>query len=84
MALRNLRRLHLGYRDVEGRYSQRDIRPLALSFFGPVWLLAAWCDLRQDFRTFRLDRIEQLVVLDDKFRPERGKTIQDYLKNQDR
>jgi predicted DNA-binding transcriptional regulator YafY len=57
--------------------------PLALSFYGPSWLLAAWCELRQDFRSFRLDRMAQLDVLDERFRPERGKTIHDFLKRGD-
>ncbi len=59
------------------------MRPLALSFYGPVWLLAGWCELRQDFRSFRLDRMSELAVLDERFRPERGKTIQDFLKRDD-
>jgi predicted DNA-binding transcriptional regulator YafY len=59
------------------------VRPLALSFYGPVWLLAAWCELRQDFRSFRLDRMAELDVLDERFPPERGKTLQDFLKRND-
>ena len=60
--------------------SERTVRPLSLAFFGPVWLLAAWCELRNDFRTFRLDRIEKFSVTSDRFRPERGKTLQDFLR----
>jgi predicted DNA-binding transcriptional regulator YafY len=48
-----------------------------------VWLLVAWCELRQDFRSFRLDRVSQLDVLDERFRPERGKTLHDFLKRDD-
>ena len=56
------------------------MRPLGLAFYGPAWLLASWCELRQDFRSFRLDRMSHLEVLPDSFRPEPGKTIQDFLK----
>jgi len=79
-ALRRRHKVHFHYRDGEERSSARTVRPLALSFYGPAWLLAAWCELREDFRSFRLDRMAQLEVLDEAFRPERGKTIQDFLK----
>jgi predicted DNA-binding transcriptional regulator YafY len=51
-----------------------------LSFYGPAWLLAAWCELRSDFRSFRLDRMAGLEILGERFRPEPGKTIQDFLR----
>lgn len=54
--------------------------PLALFFYGWVWLLAAWCELRQDLRSFRLDRMARLDLLDGRFRLEPGKTIQDFVK----
>jgi predicted DNA-binding transcriptional regulator YafY len=79
-ALRRRRKVHLHYRDGEERISERTVRPLALSFYGPVWLLASWCELRTDFRSFRLDRMTRLEVLDEAFHPERGKTIHDFLK----
>ena len=82
-ALRRRFKVHFCYRDGEERQSARTVRPLALSFYGPVWLLAAWCELRQDFRSFRLDRISELDVLDERFPPERGKTLQDFLKRND-
>jgi predicted DNA-binding transcriptional regulator YafY len=82
-ALRQRRKVHLRYRDGEDRVTARAVRPLALFFYGPVWLLAAWCELRQDFRSFRLDRMAQLEVTDEAFRLERGKTIHDFLKRND-
>lgn len=82
-ALRQRRKVHFCYRDGDNRVTERAVRPLALSFYGPVWLLAAWCELRQDFRSFRLDRISQLEVLDERFPPERGRTLHDYLKRDD-
>ena len=82
-ALRRRLKVHFCYRDGEERQSARTVRPLALSFYGPSWLLAAWCELRQDFRSFRLDRISELDVLDERFRLEPGKTIQDFLKRND-
>lgn len=50
-------RLRLSYVDEAGAPTQRDVRPLGLVFCGKVWTLIAWCDLRDDFRMFRVDRI---------------------------
>lgn len=66
------------YAREDGQTSRRRIRPLALVFFGPVWLLLGWCEMREDFRNFRLDRIQSLEILSDRFRDEKGKRIQDY------
>ena len=68
------------YRDLKDRDTERTVRPLALAFYGPIWLLASWCELRQDCRSFRFDRISELTVLHETFPAERGKTIQDFLK----
>jgi predicted DNA-binding transcriptional regulator YafY len=68
------------YQDLKDRDSERTVRPLALAFYGPIWLLASWCELRQDFRSFRFDRISELTILNETFPAERGKTIQDFLK----
>ena len=69
-ALRARRKVHFRYRDLKDRTTERSVRPLALSFYGPIWLLSGWCELRQDFRSFRLDRVAGLEVLDETFRPE--------------
>lgn len=54
--------LTLGYRDEAGKVSERSVWPLGLVFWGRVWTLVAWCELRQDYRMFRLDRIQSLQV----------------------
>jgi len=51
------RRLDLVYRDAEGQTTTRTVRPLGIWFWGKVWTLVAWCELRDDFRMFRVDRI---------------------------
>ena len=45
-----------------------------------MWTLSAWCELRNDFRGFRIDRIVGLVVLEEQFRQEPGKTLADLLR----
>lgn len=57
-AIRDRRRLRLDYRDVHGAATERVVWPVALAFFESTRILAAWCELRDDFRHFRLDRIQ--------------------------
>ena len=70
--------LTLDYRDEAGRTSVRDIRPLGLWFWGKVWTLIAWCEIRDDFRAFRIDRITALARAGRGFRPEPGKRLTDF------
>ena len=50
-------KLHLHYTDKKGRSTKRTIWPVELTFLDTAEMLAAWCETRQDFRHFRLDRI---------------------------
>jgi predicted DNA-binding transcriptional regulator YafY len=70
-------KLRISYRDLKDATSERTLWPLGCFFWGQVWTLAAWCETRQDFRSFRVDRIEALTVLDERFRDEPGKTLAD-------
>jgi predicted DNA-binding transcriptional regulator YafY len=72
--------LTLDYRDELGRSTIRDVRPLGLWFWGKVWTLIAWCEMRDDFRTFRIDRIAGLSLPGRTFRPERGKQLADFYR----
>jgi predicted DNA-binding transcriptional regulator YafY len=78
-AVRSRLKLDFSYTDAAGEATRRTVRPLLLSFLGPIWTMTAWCELRQDFRTFRVDRILDLTVTGDKFRPEPGRTLPDFL-----
>lgn len=74
------RKIAIDYRREDGEASRRILRPLGAFFWGKVWTLAAWCELRDDFRNFRLDRMQNVTVLDDRFEEEPGKTLRDYLR----
>jgi predicted DNA-binding transcriptional regulator YafY len=74
------RKTWMAYRDAEESATERVVRPLALSFFGYTWMVTAWCELRRDFRSFRLDRVADVRVLDERFEDEPGKRIEDYFK----
>jgi len=56
-------RVRIAYEDEAGHTTERVVRPLGLWFWGKVWTLVAWCELRNDFRMFRLDRIAEIEVL---------------------
>ncbi len=73
LALRDRRRVHISYADGEGAPSERVIWPLGLFWFGPAWSVGAWCELREGFRVFRLDRVRAATMLDDQYpdRPDR-------------
>ena len=79
VAINHRYRLFLDYRDAEGEATERIIWPLALEYWGYTWTLGGWCELRQAFRNFRLDRIETLSTLSSTFPDESGKRLQDYL-----
>jgi len=79
-AIREQRKVRMHYVDLKGRESDRVVRPLALFFWGPKATLGAFCELREDFRSFRPDRIETLEVLPESFVAEPGRTLQDYLR----
>ncbi len=78
-AIRDRRMLDILYEDEAGQRTERRVRPLGLLFYGPKWLLAAWCELRQDFRSFRIDRIAAVQSSGERFRADPGRTLADFL-----
>jgi predicted DNA-binding transcriptional regulator YafY len=56
------------------------VRPLGCFFRDAVWTLASWCETREGFRSFRVDRIERVDVLDQRLRDEPGKTLADLFR----
>jgi predicted DNA-binding transcriptional regulator YafY len=79
-AVQSHHKLSMDYRDVAGAPSQRVVRPLGCFYWGKVWTFSAWCELRGDFRDFRLDRIDTIEVLPERFRDEPGKTLAEMLR----
>ncbi|RSD29759.1 helix-turn-helix transcriptional regulator [Vibrio pectenicida] len=59
--------------------SQRTVQPLGLVFWGNSWTLVAWCDLRGEYRQFRLDRIENCFVLDETYETTESKNLEHYI-----
>lgn len=77
-AVNRRRKVRLHYLDARDTVSTRDVRPLGLYFWGQMWTLAAWCELRLDFRNFRLDRITDALVSDVSFELVSPCTLADY------
>jgi len=75
-AIRDECKLVLAYRDGAGAPSQRTVWPVAIGFFEQVRVLIAWCELRQDFRHFRLDRIAALEATGERYPRHRPALLQ--------
>jgi len=78
-AIKTRQKLHLTYRRIDDTLTNRTIRPLHMEYWGRVWTLTAWCELRHDFRVFRVDLIEEARALPELFVDEPGKCLSDYL-----
>ena len=62
-AIRHQEKIEIDYADEQGRDTRRIVWPFALAFFDQVRVLLAWCELRQDYRSFRADRISSFMLL---------------------
>ena len=72
-------KVNFRYTRADGEKSERIVCPLGLFYWGASWTLGAWCELRENFRTFRIDRTQDVQILTDRFSVETGKRLQDYL-----
>jgi predicted DNA-binding transcriptional regulator YafY len=85
-AIASRTRLRVDYADGQGQATERVLRPLGCFYWGSVWTLAAWCELRADFRSFRLDRMASVTACDGsdgakaRFADEAGRTLADFLR----
>ena len=82
VATQGMYKIALGYSDAQGRTTERTVWPLGSFFWGAVWTLVAWCEKRQDFRSFRLDRIQTMAALAESFTLQDGQRLIDYLRAQ--
>lgn len=72
-------KVSLDYQDESGQVTERKIQPLGQFFWGKVWTLVAWCELRDDYRQFRLDRIQALRMHDEEFQSAETKSLKHYI-----
>lgn len=80
VGIKALQKIEFNYRREDGQPSSRVVHPLGLFYWGKVWTLTAWCELRDGFRNFRLDRMTHVRLLEEVFELLPGRTLQDYLR----
>ncbi len=78
-AIRSRRKIEITYATPECSETTRTVRPLQMEYWGRVWTLTGWCEFRNDFHVFRVDRIRTLDISFDTFEEEPGKTLAEYL-----
>lgn len=71
--------VEIDYQAINGKLSTRQLEPLGLYYWGKVWTLVAWCQLRQAFRVFRIDLIKALRSDKIPFQSEHGQSLDDYI-----
>ena len=72
--------VELVYRDEGGASTTRAVQPLGLWFWGKVWTLVAWCEMRNDFRMFRIDRMDEARPTGSRFKPVPGRRLTDFFR----
>jgi predicted DNA-binding transcriptional regulator YafY len=81
-AIRTEQKLAIGYRALDGSESKRVIWPFLIGFFDRVRVVAGWCELRQDFRNFRVDHITSLQALDGRYPRRRAALLKEWRASQ--
>ena len=78
-AVRKRRIVRMSYQREDGEPSERTLWPLGLFFWGKNWTLVGWCLLRDGFRHFRVDRVQQLMVSEESFPEQKGRRLADFF-----
>ncbi len=77
-AIRDSAKLYISYNDLSGRRTNRTIWPIAMAYYVDVTLIGAWCELRADYRNFRVERIASSRVLDEHFDQDNGRLFREW------
>jgi len=77
-AIRDSRKLYIAYADEQGRRTNRTVWPIAMAYYVDVTLVGAWCELRADYRNFRVERIQASKVLDEHFDQDNGRLFREW------
>ncbi len=82
LAIRQRKVLQFAYGRTDKSLGPQVVRPLALYFWGAHWTLAAWCEERGAFHTFRLNQMLRLRMMNENFADEPGKRLADFAQLQ--
>lgn len=74
--------IHIKYKDLQNKTSQRPLWPIALAFFDNSHIVVAWCSLRQNFRHFRLDRIQSLNLTAKRYPRRRATLLKEWQRQE--
>jgi predicted DNA-binding transcriptional regulator YafY len=78
-AIRETRKLRITYTDAQGQRSNRTIWPIAMAYYVDATLIGTWCELREDYRHFRVERIVTSTLMDETFSTHGGKLMEGWL-----
>lgn len=81
-AVQQMRKTSFTYTDAKHQRTNRCVSPLGCFYWGEVWTLVAWCDLRENFRTFRLDRITDVALTGETFQHKPDRSLARYMQMQ--
>ena len=82
-AIRKERKIGIAYRDKDGAATKRTVWPFGVGFFERTRVVMAWCELRQDYRHFRTDRIAALTVTDRRYPRRRQAMLKEWRERED-
>jgi predicted DNA-binding transcriptional regulator YafY len=82
VAIRNEHKVTIGYRDGDGTITERTVWPFAIGFFDKVRTFAGWCELRRDFRSFRLDRVTRMEVGNTRYPRRRAAMLKEWRRRE--
>jgi predicted DNA-binding transcriptional regulator YafY len=82
-AIRETRKLRITYADASGQRTNRTIWPIAMAYYVDVTVIGAWCELRTDYRHFRVERIVTSTLLEEMFPTGGGKLMEGWLARQE-
>ena len=78
-SIRASHKMQISYVDAQGCHTSRIIWPIAMAYYVDATLIGAWCELRNDYRNFRVERITTSRVLTERFSPDRGRLLSEWL-----
>jgi predicted DNA-binding transcriptional regulator YafY len=82
VAIRESRKIRIGYVTEDGRPSERIVWPIGLAYLEGRRIVATWCELRAALRNFRLDRISALELLDQRYPRPRRELLAEWMREQ--
>ena len=78
-ALGDKKVIAIRYQSNDEEVTQRQVEPIGLCYYGQAWHLIAWCRLRNNYRDFRVTRIQSMQLLEETFELDSHPSLQEYM-----